>query len=428
MTTSNAETRSRMVGATEVEPVRRRQFPSGSGVSLGRIFGVQLQLDWSLLIIFALLTMSLGTAVFPAWHPDWSALLSWGVAAGAAVLFLASVLAHELSHALVARAQGIPVRRITLFVFGGVAHMEREPPSPKSEFLMAIVGPLMSLAIGVAAWLLGTYLAAPALANVETLEDARRAFTAVGPFATLLLWLGPINVLLGVFNLVPGFPLDGGRVFRSIVWWATNDLVKATRWAAAMGQLCAFALMTLGFWNVLSGGVGNGLWLLLIGWFLNNAAKMSYEQLLMRRALQGVAVRDLMFVHLETVPPQLTIRDLVRDHVMASDQRAFPVQDGQRFLGLVCLEDVRRVPQERWDTTRVEEIMTPLPEVVTVSPDAGAERALDLMTRRDVDQIPVLSLQDRLMGLVRRRDILKWLALRDPHATSAEAHLPRAPA
>jgi Zn-dependent protease len=396
----------------------------GGGLILGRVFGVQIQVDWSLLIIFTLVTVSLGSALFPAWHPDWPPALTWGVALGAAVLFFASILAHELSHALVARAQGIPVRRVTLFLFGGIAHLESEPRSPKAEFAMAIVGPIVSIAIGVLAWVAGSLLAGRTLAVAG--DDAVRTMSAVGPVATLLLWLGPVNVGLGVFNMVPGFPLDGGRVLRSFLWWSTGDLLKATRWAAGAGQAVAWGLMGLGGWNLLVGGSTHGLWLLLIGWFLNNAARASYRQLLVRQALENVSVGELMLTRLDHVPAEATAQQLIDDYFMTSDQRAFPVDapDGT-FLGLVCLDDVRRLSPEQRGRTTAAELMTRASELITLPPDAEAERALDQMARRDVDQIPVVD-GGTLVGLVRRRDILKWLALRSSETGLDAAEVARA--
>lgn len=391
----------------------RLHYPSGGGFSVGTLLGVRVQVDWSLLIIFLLVMISLGSGVFPAWHPEWSPLLVWSVALAAALLFFASILAHEMSHALVGRLQGIPIRRVTLFLFGGVAHMEGEPRSPKAEFLMAIVGPLVSGAIGAVAWLLGIWLAGPALESASALDDPAAAMAAVGPLPTLLLWLGPVNVLLGLFNLVPGFPLDGGRVLRSLLWWTSGDLIAATRWAAGGGQLFAWILMGIGLWNLLVGGLGSGLWLILIGWFLNNAARTSYQRLLLQQSLEGVTVGELMFTRLERVPPRLRVQELADDHLMASDQRAFPVEADGRFLGLVCFEDVRRLPRARWATTTVEELMTPTAELVTLPPSADAQTALDQLARQDVEQIPILEPGGRLLGLVRRRDLVKWLALRE---------------
>jgi Zn-dependent protease/predicted transcriptional regulator len=435
MTSANEQVGTRTQGEAGVdhprprapfEPPRGEVPPASSapptrGMTLGRLFGVQVHVDWSLLIIFALVTVSLGTGVFPAWHPDWTPLTTWGTALGAAVLFFASVLAHELSHALVARSQGVQVHRVTLFLFGGVAHMEEEPHTPKAELLIAIVGPVVSIAIGLLAWLAGSLLAAPSLPSTTTIEDPAGLLSQVGPIPTLLLWLGPVNVILGVFNMVPGFPLDGGRVLRAFLWWSTGDLTKASRWASRAGQVFAWTLMGLGVWSLLVGGLTQGLWLLLIGWFLNNAAQMSYERLLVRKALQGVLVRDLMFKRIERVPPDISVAELVERHFMASDQRAFPVESNGELLGLVCFDDLRRLPRERWAHTRAAELMTPLARLGTLSADAEAQHALDQLARRDVDQIPVME-NARLVGLVRRRDIVKWLSLQAPHPDMASAH------
>jgi Zn-dependent protease len=393
---------------------QRRRGDVGGGFRLGRVFGVDIQVDWSLLIIFALITVNLGAGVFPSWHPEWGLALQWGVALGAAVLFFASVLAHELSHAVVGRAQGIPVHRITLFLFGGMAHMEEEPKSPKAEFLMAAVGPVVSILIGVVATLAGAALAEPSARAFADAPEA--ALGSVGPVASLLLWLGPINILLGLFNLVPGFPLDGGRVARSILWWATGDLVKATRWASASGRVFAWILMGWGVLNLFSGAFVGGLWLLLIGWFLNNAARFSYEQLLVRRALEDVPVVRLMFRHPRTVEPGLTVDAFVRDYILGGDQTAYPVVSGGLLEGLVTMDDVRRVPQQDWPHVMVSEVMTSADELVTLRPEADAEDALRELGHHEFGQLPVVDDRNHVLGLVRRRDLMRWVALQHTEA------------
>jgi Zn-dependent protease/CBS domain-containing protein len=331
------------------------------------------------------------------------------LALATAVLFFASILAHELSHAIVARQQDIPVHRITLFIFGGLAHMERQPPTPKSEFLMAVVGPITSLVIGVAATLGGLALAGDATGLLE--RDPAAAMRALGPASTLLMWLGPINILLGLFNLVPGFPLDGGRVLRSALWWGTGDLVKATRWASGAGQVFAWVLMGIGVMSLFRGAFVQGFWLLLIGWFLNNAARMSYHQLIVRRALENVPVARLMYTQVQTVSQDLTVERLVREHLMIGDQQAFPVVDAAGSLvGLVTLDDVRGVPHEQWPRTPIARLMTPVDRLRTLPPQAAAEQALEELGRRDIEQIPVLD-RGHVLGLVRRRDLVRWLAL-----------------
>lgn len=386
-----------------------------SGLRLGRIAGIDIVADWSLLIIFTLIAFSLALGLFPLWHPQWSAALAWGTALTAAVLFFVSVLIHELSHAVVGRANGIRVPRITLFMFGGLAHMENEPRAWRAEFAMAIVGPLTSLALGVLfLWLAGT-LTGP----VELDPENPAAFlSSLGPLPTLLFWLGPVNILLGIFNLVPAFPLDGGRVLRAIVWAATKSLVTATRWASRIGQGFAWLLMATGIAMMLGmrvpffgAGLLNGLWLAFIGWFLNNAAMVSYRQLLVRESLEGTPVSRLMQTQFTRIDPQMRVSTLVDQYIMASGQRVFPVEQDGRFEGIVCLVDIRKRSRDVWEQTRVRDIMTPRSALASVAPQLDAAEALETLGSRDVNQVPVVD-GDKLVGLLRREDIVKWLSLR----------------
>jgi len=394
---------------------RRPAFEGG--LRLGRLLGIEVRADFGLLLVFALVAFNLAVVQLPRWHPDWAPALTWAISLGAAVLFFASILVHELSHAAVARAHGIPVRGITLFMFGGIAHIEGEPPDPRSELLMAIVGPVTSITIGIVATVLGVWVAGGALETFD--RDPAGAMALLGPLPTLLLWLGPVNVMLGVFNLVPGFPLDGGRVLRAILWWITGNLRRATRWASTAGRWFAWALILVGFLVVFgfsfpvlgASGAFQGIWLILIGWFLHNAARMGYEQLLVRQALEHVPVERVMFSHVETITPDVPVGDLVREHILHGDQRCYPVIDKDRFVGLVCLEDVRKVREPDWDSVTVGEIMTRANDLATVSPDDEAIEAVQELARRDVDQIPVV-VSGRLLGLFRRQDIVKWLGLR----------------
>jgi Zn-dependent protease/CBS domain-containing protein len=384
------------------------------GFRLGQVAGIEVQIDWSLLIVFVLISTSLALGLFPAWHPDWSAALSWLVALTAAVLFFGSVLAHELSHALVGRMQGITVRRITLFVFGGVAQLEREPHEWRAELWMAIVGPATSLALALVC-----LLAAAAFAgNVPIdMQDPQRVFAALGVLPTLLVWLGQVNLILALFNLVPGFPLDGGRVLRAVMWGLTGNLRRATRLASAAGQGFAWLLIGLGLSMMLGArvpffGTGPiaGLWLAFIGWFLNNAALVSYRQLLVREALEDVPVSRLMLTRFAVVPPDMTVNALVQEHVLRSDQRAFPVLDRERLIGMVCLRDVHALDRAAWESTPVRDIMTPLERVTWVNPGQDALEALAVLAQKNVNQLPVIE-NGRVRGLVRREDILKWLSL-----------------
>lgn len=381
------------------------------GVRLVRLFGIDVRLHRTLLVIFVLIAASLGFGAFPAWHPGWSPVTVWLTALTATVAFLASILLHELSHAVVARMRGLPVKRITLFLFGGVASIEREPPSPATEFLMAVVGPITSLAIGLAC-------AAMGVALIDG-KNPVEAMQVAGPVATVLLWLGPVNLLLGAFNLVPGFPLDGGRVLRAAIWGATGSLRTATRLASLSGQAVAFLLIAAGVsmalgvrLPVFGTGLVSGLWLIFIGWFLNNAAVASWRELVVHEALRDVPVSRVMRSRVESVPPDETVAALVHDHIMKTEHRTFPVTEGERLVGQVSLEDVRKVPRDTWDSTPVRHIMIPAEELPSIDADADAEEALREIGNRPIDQLPVLR-DGKLEGIVRRDDLLTWLALQE---------------
>ena len=292
------------------------------GIKLGKVLGVQVTLDVSWIVIFLLVSWNL-TMVFATWHPGWPLLESVILAVFAALMFFASVLAHELAHSLVARSYGIPVSEIRLFLFGGVSSLEQEPPSPAAELTIAIVGPITSIGFGVTMLAFGSLFAPPALSG--TFADA---VAALGPLPTLLLWLGAINIGVGVFNLVPGFPLDGGRILRAILWSVNHDLRRATLWASTIGQLTGWLFIALGatmFFGVnvplLGRGFMSGLWLAFIGWFLASAARSSYRAVFLRETLAGVAVHQLMRRIEHTLSPQTTVARGRRPVVHARGRR-----------------------------------------------------------------------------------------------------------
>lgn len=393
---------------------RQAESTRRGGLRLGRIAGIEIILDWSLMIIFLLVATMLAGGLFPVWHPEWTAGQAWLTAIAAAFLFFASVLAHELSHALVGRRYGIPVRRIRLFVFGGVAELEQEPRHWGAELWMAIVGPLMSLAIGFAClFITSTFIGD---VDIDPANPAA-ALAQLSAVPTLLLWLGQINIILAIFNLVPAFPLDGGRVLRALIWGATGNLRKATRWASGAGQVFAWFLIASGVAMILgmrvpvfgAGAIG-GLWLAFIGWFLNNAALLSYRQLIMREALEDLPVERLMQTDFSAVSPTLTVAELVDEHLLRSSQRSFPVLENGKLAGLVTFEDVRRVPRSAWGTTSVREVMMPVEKLTTVSPQDDASEVVGTLGRRDVSQLPVVE-NGVLQGMLRREDVVKWLAL-----------------
>lgn len=388
-----------------------------SGIRLGRIFGIDIYVDWSWIFIFVLVTWNLAATVFPSLHPGWGLSTNLILGFVASILFFASVLAHELAHSLVAKARGLPVRRIILFIFGGVSNIEREPSSPGEEFMVAVVGPLTSLVLGVLFLFLGGVTAN--LGNLRTfgVVNTQQILAGLSPLSTMLLWLGPVNLLLGIFNLVPGFPLDGGRVLRAIIWGATGSLRTATRWAIFIGHIVAWIFIITGIAMafgvrvpVFGTGFLGGLWLAFIGWFLNNAASQSQQQAMIEDLLEGVPVARLMRADVPAVSPQASVTQLVDDYLMGTEERAFPVVEGDRLAGLVCLEDVRKIPRAQWDETRVSQIMTPADQVAVVAPREDVTEALHTLTGKDISQVPVVQ-DGHLVGMLRRRDIVRWLQL-----------------
>lgn len=382
------------------------------GIRIGRIFGIDIRIDWSWLIIFLLVTWNLGT-MFGELHGDWRTTLQWGIAVIAALLFFASVLAHELAHSLVAKARGVPVRSITLFMFGGVSNIQREPDNPGGEFLMAILGPLTSIVIGF----ILVSIAGVSGGLSATLQNPSEVIGQLNPATTLLLWLGSINMTLGVFNLIPGFPLDGGRVLRSILWSLTDDLRRATRWASWVGQGIAWAMIISGISMAFGAqvpffgsGLSNGLWLIFIGWFLNGASARSYQKVVVQDILEGVPVRRMMRTDPPTVSPDIPVSSLVHQHVMRRDDHAFPVLESGRVVGIVTLDDVRAVNRDEWDRVAVQNIMTPIDELAAVETNSDAAEAMKMLSGRDVRQLPVLR-DGQLAGVLRRRDIIQWLHL-----------------
>jgi len=381
------------------------------GLRIGKIFGINIHIDWSWLLIFGLVSWSLAST-FGQMHNEWTTPMQWGIALSAALLFFISVLAHELAHSLVARTRGVPVRNITLFMFGGVSNIQKEPTSPLSELLITIVGPLTSFLLGAMFLMLGT--GSVALGNVNIM-NATTMLSQLGPLSTILIWLGSINILLGLFNLIPGFPLDGGRIVRSILWGITDDLHKATRWASWMGQTVAWALIFAGMSMLfgvqiplLGGGFINGIWLIFIGWFLQSAAVQSYRKVVVQDILEDVPVKQMMYTDVPVVHANLSVQTLIDNYIMQSDNRAFIVLDDDKMLGLVTIEDVRKVAANARNETLVRDVMTPSQKMIVVAPEEEASEAFARLQARDIRQLPVVN-GNKIVGLLRRKDIIRWL-------------------
>jgi Zn-dependent protease/CBS domain-containing protein len=362
---------------------------------IGRLFGIDIHIDSSWIVIFILFSWSLAGTYFPKAYPGWPSGLYWAMGVLTSLLVFASVLVHELSHSIVAQKQGDKVSRITLFILGGVSQISEEPKEPVKEFRMAVAGPVSS------------FILAGAFLGISILLKS-----VSQPLGGAARYLAIINAGLGVFNLLPGFPMDGGRVLRSILWKTSGDLKKATKIASVSGQVIAFLLIFLGVGRILRGDFG-GLWFILIGWFLQNASVRGYEQVAVKSVLQGMKARDLMATDFETIPPGLSVERLVDDYILKKKERVFLVTGFEGGLqGIVCLEDVKATPRGRWPETTVGEIMTPRDELQAVGPEADGNEILARLTAANVHQVPVME-GDRVAGVICRTDVLKAIQLRN---------------
>ncbi|OQW64635.1 MAG: hypothetical protein BVN29_12550 [Nitrospira sp. ST-bin5] len=362
----------------------------GQSVKLTTIRGIDIGVHYSWFIIFFLITFSLTTR-FASEHPQWTQAEHYAVGILTSLLFFSSILLHELAHSFVALAKGIPVRAITLFVFGGVAQIGREPDRPMTEFQIAIAGPIASalLAVGFGA-----------MANLAGDEFER--------ISALAGWLSSINLMLALFNLVPGFPLDGGRIFRALLWRVTGNLATATRIAAGTGQTVGYAFILVGIWTMFTVSWFNGLWLVFIGWFLLSAAQESVLQMSLRSALSGLRAEDIMARDCPTVSGQLSLADLVHEHILRTGRRCFLVSQNGRLEGLVTLHQVKAVPQERWGDSFVVQAMTPMDRLYAVAPETAILDVLRGMEQHDVNQVPVTQ-EGRLLGMITRDHLLRVL-------------------
>ena len=385
-----------------------------NGIKLGKLFGIQVTLDLSWIVVFLLVSWNL-TMVFATWHPGWPVLESLVLAVVAALLFFGSVLAHELAHSLVARSFGIAVSEIRLFLFGGVSNLADEPPSPGAELATTIVGPVTSIGFGVVMLLLGSLFAS----SINT-ESVQAALSSQGPLATLLLWLGAINIGVGIFNLIPGFPLDGGRILRAVLWSITRDMRKATLWASGVGQATGWVFVALGvgmFFGMrlpfFGEGPVSGLWLAFIGWFLASAARSSYQGVFLHEALDGVLVRQLMRRVDHTLTPEMWLGDAIENWFMRAPADAYLITRDGDLLGLLASGDVRKIPRDEWGKKHVVDVMTPFERLSITTPEEPATTALAKLAALNVEQLPVVQGGTRhVIGLLDRRDVARWLELR----------------
>jgi Zn-dependent protease/CBS domain-containing protein len=359
-------------------------------IPIGRFFGITVDLDYSWFLILGLLTWILAVGYYPTEFHGWSSTQYWLMGGLTAVLLFVSVLLHEFGHSLVAMSYGIPVPRITLFLFGGVSQISAEPESAAAEFWIAIAGPAVSFLLAVLFW------------------ELRPLVAGSAPLLALTKYVALLNLILGAFNLIPGFPLDGGRVFQAIVWAVTRSFQRATLIAATTGRFFGFAFIFWGVWQALGGDFFNGLWIAFIGWFIESAAGSQLQQQLLKGMLAGHKVEEVMDPDFETVQGSSTVQDLVDHHVLAHGRRFFIVQNENGATGLLTLSDIKHVPRSAWPTSHLAEIMVPPDKLISIPAGAEAWTALEKMGRDGVNQIPVVR-NGKIAGILSREGLLHFL-------------------
>lgn len=369
-----------------------------SNIKLGSIFGVRIGLHFSWIIIALLIAFSLASR-FQQMHPDWGAGVAWATAIITAMLFFASIIVHELSHAMVAKMRNLPVHSITLFALGGVAKIEKEAADASTEFWMGIIGPITSAVIGL------LFLGASLLLGWTALSEPGT------PLMAMTVWLGYINLLLAAFNMLPGFPMDGGRVLRAAIWWKTGDMARATRAAALTGQALAFGFIILGIVGFFQGAGIGGLWIAFIGWFLLNASRATYAHNEMNARLRGVRVADVMSRDCPIVDGRTNLQTLVDEHLLRTGRRCYLITENGAPTGLITSHEIKSIERARWPYTTVDDVMVPIDRLKTVSPDMPVAEALELLGRANVNQLPVVS-NGRLEGIISRDRVLQFLITR----------------
>jgi Zn-dependent protease len=374
---------------------RRSMMGSGNGnITIGHVWGIPIQINPSLFFILALLTWTLAAGIIPREYPEISDLGRWLTALFTALLFFASILFHELAHAWVARRNGIPVQSVTLYIFGGIAQLGGKPNTPGAEFRVAAIGPASSVFLAAAFFVLN------------------EAFGDRGYIGASSEWLARINLTLALFNLLPGYPLDGGRILESIVWGATKSQERGVRVASGAGQIIAYGLMAIGAWLAFQGDLLSGVWLVVIGFILHNAATTERRAFLQQGQLAGTPVSQVMGIVREPeVPAGLTMQDLVERHILGQGQASFIVTAAGNPVGVLSLRDVSNVPRTDWDQTTTGDVMTPLADLPRVGPNDELLTAVQVMDANQLLQLPVFD-GSRLAGLLTRDEVIHHLRLR----------------
>jgi Zn-dependent protease len=359
-------------------------------IPVGRILGIQVNLDFSWFLIFGLITWTMAVGYYPVEFKNWPMSLYWIIGAATAIMLFVSVLLHELGHSLVAMHYKIPVKGITLFIFGGVSEIGAEPASAWAQFWISLAGPAVSFALGALFFLLQ-----PVLSHIV-------------PLLALAKYLVYINMVLGVFNLIPGFPLDGGGVLRAIVWGLTKNMRIATLIAANIGRFIAYLFIFGGVWLMLTGYFMNGMWIAFIGWFLETAARGQVQQQGLHDLLAGYKVSQAMKLQYIAVPAEITLQRMVDDHILGSGGRSFVLEKDRQAVGLLTLHQIKHVPRSEWPITTGAQVMIPIDQSKWVGPDEELWTALEEMDHTGVNQLPVVE-DGRVIGMLSREDVITFL-------------------
>jgi len=362
-------------------------------IPIGRIFGISIDLDYSWFLVFGLMTWILAVSYYPAEYKNWSVAEYWFIGAITAVMLFVSVLLHELGHSVVAKRYGIPVPRITLFIFGGVSEIATEPTSAGAEFWIAAAGPAVSFALALIFW------------------ELRPLLVTVGPLLALAKYLALLNLILGAFNLVPGFPLDGGRVFRSILWGITKDFKRSSAIATVTGRFFGFFFIFFGVWQAIGGNVFNGLWIAFIGWFLESAAASQGRNQLFKDLLGTHKVSEVMNQDFTRITGDVTLQELVDKNVLAQGRRCFVVGNDKGSVGLITLSTIKEIPRSAWPTTSAVQAMIPMEKIISIQPTAQLWTALEKMGHDGVNQLPVRNGDggNEIIGMLSRDDLVHYM-------------------
>lgn len=368
-------------------------------IKLFKIFGIEVGLNWSWFLIFILVIFSLSTQVFPGWYPQFSLLTNIILGFITAIFFFTSVLIHELSHSVVANLRGVTIKKINLFMFGGVAQMSKPPQTAVQEFLMAIAGPLASFVLSI---FFGIFWFGLRLTNFKFL-----------PIIAFFGYLSLINLSLGIFNLLPGFPMDGGRILRSILWYLTEDLLSSTRIASILGQIIGYGMAAFGFLSIFIYQLQSfgGIWFIVLGLFLQNLAKTSYKQEIIRSSLETIFVRDVMRRDVQTINPDITINDLVKNWFMIYSHKIFPVLENGKIIETITTEDVKIIPKDRWLTTKVKEVLRPVKDTQLIDSNVNVIDAISKMNDKQLDYLLVTD-QNKFLGIIYKNDIMRYVKLK----------------